>query len=335
MALPNGQYTVGWICALQTEGVAALQFLDDKHGVPNKVDKNDDNNYTLGRMGKHNVVIAILPRGEYGTSSATSVARDMLHSFPNIRIGLMVGIGGGAPSTQNDIRLGDVVVSTPKGTSGGVFQYDYGKTIQEKRFQHSGHLNQTPKILLTAVHGLGVQFESEGNGISEAIGKALEKNKRLRKRYGQPDPASDRLYKPDVVHPDAPGQPSETCMSVCGDDPRSLVQRQERTEEDDNPMVFHGIIASGNSLMKDASIRDTLSRENGVLCFEMEAAGLMNNFPCLVVRGICDYSDTHKNDAWHGYAAMSAAAYTKALLLNIPPDRLEAQQKLAESIKSS
>jgi nucleoside phosphorylase len=77
------------------------------------VSPNDNNDYTLGKVGKHNVVIAVLPDGEYGTSSAASVARDMLHSFPNIRIGLMVGIGGGAPSPKHDIRLNDIIVSTP------------------------------------------------------------------------------------------------------------------------------------------------------------------------------------------------------------------------------
>jgi len=73
-----------------------------------------NNDYTLGKVGKHNVVIAVLPDGEYGTSSAASVARDMPHSFPNVRIGLMAGIGGGAPSRKHDIRLGDFVVSAPR-----------------------------------------------------------------------------------------------------------------------------------------------------------------------------------------------------------------------------
>lgn len=59
---------------------------------------NDNNIYTLGSVGKHKVVIGVLPDGEYGIATAASVARDILHSFPNIRIGLMVGIGGGAPS---------------------------------------------------------------------------------------------------------------------------------------------------------------------------------------------------------------------------------------------
>jgi len=94
--------------------------------------------------------------------------------------------------------------------------------------------------------------------------------------------------------------------------------REERREEDDNPVVHYGLIASADRLMKDATIRDALAAEEDVLCFEMEAAGLMDNFPCLVIRGICDYSDTHKNDRWQGYAAATAAAYGKELLNVIP-----------------
>lgn len=124
-------YTVGWICAIATEYVAARAFLDLTHDAPEFVSSNDNNDYTLGKIGKHNVVIAVLPEGEYGISSAASVARDMLHSFPNVRIGLMVGIGGGAPSAKHDIRLGDIVVSAPRDGKGGVFQYDFGKTIQD------------------------------------------------------------------------------------------------------------------------------------------------------------------------------------------------------------
>src|SRR6201996_5042123 len=111
MADPT-DYTVGWICALSTEYVAAQAFLDEKHDEPEYVSPNDNNDYTLGKVGKHNVFIAVLPDGEYGISSAASVARDMLHSFPNVKIGLMVGIAGGAPGLAHDIRLGDIVVST-------------------------------------------------------------------------------------------------------------------------------------------------------------------------------------------------------------------------------
>jgi nucleoside phosphorylase len=95
---------------------------------------------TLGKIGKHNIVIAVLPYGEYGISSATGVAKDMLNSFPNVRIGLMVGIGGGAPSQKHDIRVGDIVISASGDGKGGVLQYDFGKTIQDQAFQHTGFL---------------------------------------------------------------------------------------------------------------------------------------------------------------------------------------------------
>ena len=92
-----------------------------------------------------------------------------------------------------------------------------------------------------------------------------------------------------------------------------------RSEMEDNPAIHYGLIASGNLLMKDALTRDTLAKEKDVLCFEMEAAGLMNHFPCLVIRGICDYADSHKNKKWQPYAAATAAAYMKELLSVIPP----------------
>ena len=107
-------YTVGWICAISTEYVAAQAFLDEKHKGPEYVSSNDNNDYTLGKVGKHNIVIAVLPDGEYGLATAAGVARDMVHSFPNVRIGLMVGIAGGAPNKKHDIRLGDIVVSAPR-----------------------------------------------------------------------------------------------------------------------------------------------------------------------------------------------------------------------------
>jgi hypothetical protein len=70
--------------------------------------------------------------------------------------------------------------------------------------------------------------------------------------------------------------------------------------------------------MKDGVSRDRLSAElGGVLCFEMEAAGLMNEFSCLVIRGICDYADSHKNKTWQPYAAATAASCAKELLLLI------------------
>ncbi|KAF2230517.1 purine and uridine phosphorylase [Viridothelium virens] len=318
-------YTVGWISAIYTEYVAAQVFLDAKHEGPKYTHQHDNNDYTLGRMGKHNIVIAVLPDGEYGISAATSVARDMLYSFPNIRAGLMVGIGGGAPSAKHDIRLGDIVVSTPREGKGGVFQYDFGKTIQEQEFQVKGFLNQPPTFLRTAVNGLKAHYEVEGHKLEEDIVNILKKRPRLAKKYSRPELSTDRLYQAGVVHPPT----EEDCRLSCGNELSKLVSRLERIE-DDNLAIHYGLIASSNQLMKDALARDKLAADQNVLCFEMEAAGLMNHFPCLVIRGICDYSDSHKNKEWQGYAAMAAAAYTRDLLYRIPPNKIEAEKKIVD-----
>ncbi|PIG80286.1 hypothetical protein AARAC_011254 [Aspergillus arachidicola] len=328
------EYTVGWICAIRKEYVAALAFLDEVYKETFELSKHDNNTYTFGKLGAHLVVIAVLPDGIYGICSAASVGRDMLHSFPNIKIGLLVGIGGGAPSQRHDIRLGDVVVSTPRNTAGGVVQYDFGKTIQNESFQFTGFWNQPPACLLTAVSVLQAKYDTEGHQLDEHISNVLKKNERLRKVYQRPHPSTDKLYKSEIVHSHSDTSGSARSMFMVltrkflwdillslgillrlwteRDDSKSnLVVRPERSGTDDNPMIHHGLIASANQLMKDASIRDKLVAEKGVLCFEMEAAGLMNHFPCLVIRGICDYSDTHKNDLWQGYAAMAAAAIQK------------------------
>jgi nucleoside phosphorylase len=291
------------------------------------VSLHDNNNYTLGKVGKHNVVIAVLPHGEYGISSAASVARDMLHSFPNVRIGLMVGIGSAVPSRKHDIRLGDIIVSSPHDGKGGVLQYDFGKTIQDQSFQNIGFLNQPPMVLRTAVNGLKAQYKSDGHRLDEAIESILEKKPRLRKKYKRPDLSSDRLYQSGVVHP---ANDEASCAVVCSDDISNLVFRPVQTKDEDNPAIYYSLIASANQLMKDTLVRDTLAAEKDVLCFEIEAAGLINHFPCLVIRGIYDYSDSYKNKEWQGYAAMAAAAYAKDLLCRIAPNRIEAEKKIVD-----
>lgn len=317
-------YTVAWICAIGTELVAAKQVLDETHHDTDQLPSDDDNTYILGKIGRHNIVITALPHGQYGLVSAAVVARDMVRSFTNIRFALMVGIGGGAPSQRHDVRLGDIVVSSPASGIGGVLQYDFGKTIQDESFEVTGHLNQSPQCLLRAIPHLEADYESDGNHIDAKIIHILAKKPRLRNKYGKPDPSTDRLYSSVYKHV---GDKDQECAAACVD--TELVVRSPRSEQD-GPELHFGLIASANQLMKDAIIRDRLSSEKEVLCFEMEAAGLMNHFPCLVIRGICDYSDTHKNKIWQGYAAMAAAIYAKDLLCKIAPSKIKAEQRLVD-----
>lgn len=326
----SSDYTVGWICALETEYLAAQLCLDEEHDdVSSNASAADSNYYTLGKIGQHNVVMAILPIGEYGTISATSVAKDMLHTFPNIRVGLLVGIGGGVP-TNHDIRLGDVVVSAPRNGNSGVYHYDFGKRIQGQSFVDTGVLNQPPPALRAAVSGLKTQYMRKGHQMDQRIDEILAQERPLvRQDYSRPDLATDKLFKPELIHDDICGNNDQ-----CVHDESHLVSRHERTELEDSPAIHYGTIASGNKVIRDAIVRDKLAKEKDVLCFEMEAAGLMNHFPCLVIRGICDYSDSHKNKRWQGYAALTAALYAKDLLSILSDSRANAESRIVDVLAS-
>jgi nucleoside phosphorylase len=301
-------YTVGWICALPTEMAAAIGMLDERHCIlPSR--SQDNNNYEFGRIGGHNVVIACLPSGMTGTISAARVATQMLSTFTELRFTLMVGIGGGVPSEEHDIRLGDVVVSKPTGTFGGVIQYDFGKTVQEDKFIRTGSLNKPPELLLSAVANLEAKNMMGDHVVANYLSEMMRKHPTMATQFTCPGIQYDSLYKAEYDHPEG-----YTICSQC--DAGKLISRKSRPSE--NVVIHYGLIASGDQVMRHGRARDRLRRELDVLCFEMEAAGLMDSFPCLVIRGICDYADSHKNKRWQPYAAATASAYAKALLSVIP-----------------
>ncbi|KAI9868958.1 MAG: hypothetical protein M1813_002781 [Trichoglossum hirsutum] len=233
----------------------------------------------------------------------------MHQTFEGIRFGLIVGVGGEVPSEENDIRLGDIVISKPTARSGGVIQYDFGKTVQEGRFKRTGSLNRPPDVLLTALSYLESKHMTEGPELMKYLSEMLERYPRLATRSARPDVQHDLLYDAEYDHI----LENATC-SQC--DTGRLIDREPRLSED--PVIHYSLIASGDQVMRDGATRERLRRELDVLCFEMEAASLMDEFPCLVIRGICDYADSHKNKRWQGYAAATAAAYAKELLSVIP-----------------
>ena len=304
--LTRKDYTIGWVCALPIELAAAQEMLDEEHeGLPQEL--NDPNIYTLGRIGEHNVVIACLPAGQTGTHSAAAVAVQMKTRFNAIRFGLMVGIGGGVPSTVHDVRLGDVVISQPYMEHGGVVQYDFGKTTPNG-FVRTGFLNAPPIILLNAVASLRAKhLRRRGTLLSH-----------LSKLSGLPEFARDNTGPDDLFEATYKHVGGAACER-CSED--RIITRQSRSSQE--IMVHYGTIASGSQVIRDGVVRDKVnSALGGVLCFEMEAAGLMNSFPCLVIRGICDYADSHKNKRWQAYAAGTAAACAKEVLSVIPATTL-------------
>jgi nucleoside phosphorylase len=296
-----------------------MAMLDEEHpALPHP--PQDNNTYTLGRIGGHNVVIACLPAGQTGNNSAATVASQMRYSFMSIRFGLMVGIGGGVPSEEHDIRLGDVVVSSPGKQSGGVIQYDFGRTVAEGQFIHNGSLNAPPAFLLTAVNTLKARHSLRDDRLSHYLSAVYAP--RLGSNYIYQGAENDILFKADYDHIG-----DNASCDQC--DKAMLVSRP--TRDDTRPEIHYGTIASGNQVMRHGKTRERLRRESDILCFEMEAAGLMNNFPCLVIRGICDYADSHKNKRWQEYAAVTAAAYAKELLCVMPGGQVTRTQTAAEA----
>ena len=289
------QYTVGWISVLECELAAAIAALDVRHQRPRiPLDKNSF--YAVGSINRHNVVIAC--SGEAGTTPANNCAAHMRRSFPNIRVGLLAGIGGGVPSEKHDIRLGDVVVSQPCDGHGGVACYDQGK-LEESGFRPTGHLNRPPEVLLTAITHMNAERK-----LGDTQFDLLLAEMKVTPQFASKEDLSDDLYDANNME--------------------NKVYRQPRSRT--TPEIHYGLIASDSWVIETSGSKraDLIKQVNGdVLCFEMEAAGLMNHFPCLVVRGISDYCDSHKNDGWHGYAAFTAAGFCKWLLNFITPEDLK------------
>src|SRR5208282_1216660 len=276
------EISIGIICPLPIEVAAMIQMLDERYSTQQF--PHDPNLYHLGRIGEHNIVIAGLPDGLAGIAFATIVAERLSVTFSCVKALLLVGIGGGVYTTKNDIRLGDVVVSRPDGKYGGVVQYDFGKSLSEGRFEHIGALNSPPQEVLSTLAAMKANHIVNGTRLPDYLVylEASQSNPHLK----YPGAENDLLFEANYNH--AGGSDCTNC------DKAREVKRKPRKAN--GPVIYYGTIASANQLMRDAKKRDLYNKDydGRILCFEMEAAGLMNSTPCLVIRGISDYADSHK-----------------------------------------
>jgi nucleoside phosphorylase/HEAT repeat protein len=291
--------TIGIVTALPKEYAVVKILLEnekDKYKVPGS---GAGRQYCLGEIptqegNKHNLVLAMV---DMGNNTAAARASLLLEHFPNVKSIIMVGIAGGVPNpdkVDDHVRLGDIVISNES----GVIQYD----LIKQEIQQTTHRNppRPPSAsLLQAAKYLEVE-EILGNcPWKKYIDQALSKL-----RASRPSEEKDILFCSDnqempIKHPE---------------DPRRIK---------DQPRIFLGPIGSANILQKDPTARDKLREKFGVKAIEMEASGIADatwnhEAGCLVIRGICDYCDSHKNDEWQQYAAVVAAAYTRALIESMP-----------------
>jgi nucleoside phosphorylase len=257
-----------------------------------------------------------------GLEGAAILAEKMRAGFPNIKYFLLIGIAGGVPrygpaSAGSEMVLGDVVVSSPRGNHGGVVQYNRGAWEGKGHLNFRGHTNGVPGDLIAAVNDFRAEGWSKTN-ISEVLKQMrLKLDEKRQGQYDDPGPIRDRLFKDNYEHK---GTEFDDCKDCCDADyTTSRSQRGESAYRSlDEPAVHFGNIASSNQLQISATERNRIQKVHDVVCFEMEAAGVMQEYPCVVVRGICDYADSHKNKGWQNYAAATAAACAKGLLSKIP-----------------
>ncbi|PWY73215.1 purine and uridine phosphorylase [Aspergillus sclerotioniger CBS 115572] len=288
MALTRKSYTVGIVCPKIVEMIPIVAFLDKQHPpLPSHCSTYQDA-YTFGCIGNHNVIVAVLP--ETGNIKAASAVARLKKEFNSIEIGIVVGVAGGIPDTdQFDIRLGDVVVGKATGTNYAAILFDQGKQHPDK-FEQTGLLSNPPEFLMTHIEALRLKHERQGD---------LVENVQQARTQLQLSGTRDCVHQ---GHPDCKTCPPDKLVN-------RAYPRQNPPNPPNSPKVHFGPIGSPSALIRDATTREELRRKLGVIAVEMEAAGSAGQLPCLVVRGICDYADSHKNKRWQPYAAATAAAY--------------------------
>ncbi|KAK6338230.1 hypothetical protein TWF730_002303 [Orbilia blumenaviensis] len=336
---PGGRedFQIAIICALPVEYNAVSLLIDqwwdqdDKYGRA----EGDSNTYRNGRLGEHNVVLLLLPK--MGKSSAAGSTASLRSSYYNLKLALLVGICGGVPyAGKREIILGDVVIGER------IFQYDFGR---QYRSQHvpkpaeEGNVGSPNKDL----NGFIAYLKTE-TGRQEAQKHAAKYLTQLQKisidaqcNYSYPGASQDKLFLATYQHRHqepsrcnlCSAEPSLYCRVAdktacadlgCNDD--MLVQRQRlemkqkfgTEDEKQSPEIFVGNIASGDTVMRSSEHRDAISIQGNVIAFEMEGAGAIDECPSLVVKGVCDYADSHKNKDWQQFAAATAATVAKAIL---------------------
>ncbi|KAI9780999.1 MAG: hypothetical protein M1839_006438 [Geoglossum umbratile] len=337
---------IALICALPLEynAVSLLfdRFWDDDGGHYGRA-AGDPNTYTTGRIGKYNVVLTLLP--QIGKVSAASAAANVRSSYTGLKPALLVGICGGVPNGEgegDEILLGDVVISKT------IVQYYFGRrypNVFMRRDTVGDSLGRANKdirgLLATLDTERGLERLQQRTAHHLKILQANAGHQKRRVKYNYPGTTEDRLFEPSYRH-----KHHDTPMCICKDcneksDPvcegslsspcadlqcnemhlvpreRLNVKRQLEWAGDSSaqdPAIHIGRIASSDTVMKSGEDRDNIAKENGVIAFEIEGAGVWDEVPCVVVKGVCDYADCHKNKRWQNFAAASAAAAMKALL---------------------
>ncbi|KAF4337641.1 kinesin light chain [Fusarium beomiforme] len=308
---PNDRrgFEIAIICALPLEADAVEALFDyhwDDDGHPSGKAVGDPNAYSTGAIGCHNVVLAYMPG--MGKAHAAAVASNCGKSFPSIRLALVVGICGVIPFKPNrdEILLGDVIISN------GIIQYDFGRQLPDRFVRKDtlldslGRPNQEIRAVLAKLGSLRNHRQLSAKMANYL--DVLRQEPELRAEY--PGTLGDRLFEASYRHTEE----QKSCEQLGCNGVLIPRRRLQMSETNPTPAVHFGLIATGDSIMKSGEDGDRIAMEEGVIAFEMEGAGVWDAFPTIVIKGACDYADSHKSKVWQRYAAATAAACAKAFL---------------------
>ncbi|KAK6835598.1 hypothetical protein RU639_002351 [Aspergillus parasiticus] len=314
--------TLAIFCALSYEVVAVKYSLDEEFRCRSMGAGPQKYIYSFRRIRSHSLVIA--RPSQIGTVNAAQCAANVSQQFPNVPFALVVGIGAGIPNPfTRDIRLGDIAVGIPQDNHPRVVQYDFGK-CEGNGFVLKVPLNKPPSILISADRSLEEDEMMDRNPLRRILRNIAKKP-----GFKRPD-TGDNLFKGDFNHIEK----GSDCTECLASGTAKLVLCDIRYRKD--PVVPRGLILSGNGVIKNPQDRQRLCREySNEICFEMQAAGIADEVPCLVVRGICNYADTHKQDGWHYFAAAAAASYCKAVLCKFDSKSLEGISNMRHSMNKA
>ncbi|KAI9373906.1 hypothetical protein BJX61DRAFT_355122 [Aspergillus egyptiacus] len=322
-------FAIAIICALPLEADAVEALFDetyDRLGRHYSKQPGDANAYVNGRIGRHNVVLCYM--SGMGIRSAASVATSLRVSYTGIRLALVVGICGGSPSPSRsggqDIFLGDVIISD------SVIEYDFGRQYPggfERKTGIKETLGRPDREIRTLLNGL--QSDKARKEFQNQLAHYLHALQQAEPRWHHPQ-VEDVLFKASYLHKHY-GNGSTSCCCLEGDLPGHICkdalesscddlgcdrnQAIRRKVSDGASVSLHiGTVASADTVMKSGQHRDEIIQREKVIGFEMEGAGVWDNVPCLIIKGVCDYADSHKSKSWQAYAAAAGASAAKAFL---------------------
>ncbi|KAL2782391.1 hypothetical protein BJX66DRAFT_345881, partial [Aspergillus keveii] len=321
------EFAIAIICALTLEAEAVEELFDetyDRLGESYRKEHGDDNAYVNGRIGNHNVVLCYMPG--MGKGSAASVASSLKISYKRVEVALVVGICGGAPYplSGGEIFLGDVIMSD------SVVQYDFGRQYPggfEKKTDVKDTLGRPNRAIRSMLASL--QARRSRRDLQEKLSRHLQTLQESIPDWHRPTSIDDVLFEASYQHKHYNHEATCSCLDSTSEDickaavhlsctllgcDLAQVCRCRPSTEHNSPRVHIGLVASADTVMKSGEHRDRLVQSESVIGFEMEGAGVWDNISCIIIKGVCDYADSHKNKAWQSYAAATGAAAAKAFL---------------------